>query len=85
MSIGLPIKTFLENIRKNIYIHAGVNNEKLFDTKKEVYRGFGRWRGKKKWCNHIIIFKKKYSFKKRQNTSLTQEFHDRNSPEKYIK
>lgn len=65
MSIGLPIKTFLENIRKNIYIHAGVNNEKLFEKKEgEVYGGFGGWRGNKEWCNHILISKKKNSFKK---------------------
>lgn len=26
VSIGLPIKIFLENIRKNIYMHAAMNN-----------------------------------------------------------
>lgn len=65
VGIGLPIKTFLDNIRKNIYIHAGTNNKKLFETKEgEVYGSFEGWREKKKWCNHIIILKKKYSFKK---------------------
>lgn len=30
----------------------------------KVYGGFGGWRGKKKWSSHILISKKKYSFKK---------------------
>lgn len=53
VSKGLIIKTFLDNIRKNIYIHAGTNNEKLFETKEgEVY---GSFEGGEKRRNGAII------------------------------
>lgn len=60
MRIGPPIKTFWGSIRKHIYIHAGTNNEKEFLKKVgEIHGCFGGWKWEEKWCDSIIILKKK--------------------------